>query len=270
MSFFSSSSTPPVPAALGPPTKTQLSSLSAVPSGLVKPLLSRAPRRVASKAAPRGRGRRRANKGSRVSPTSLTTSNTRQLSLTVGNDSNLPWYKPLRSNSEITMTLYAAPTALFNSSTTIPVFNSSYFTLADITTSGNYTSVFDQYRIEMVEVLILPGVTENTTASSNTGTLGSAVDFDDANVPSTYAEVSNHDDAIESSGTMSHYHRFSPTYAVATFSGTFTSYSSARGWIDCASPGVQHYGLKYFITPTTSAQSYSFIRRYTVTFRGLH
>jgi len=58
--------------------------------------------------------------------------------------------------------------------------------------------------------------------------------------------------------------------AVAAFSGAFTSYSNVpAGWIDSASPGVQHYGLKlYFESTPFGVISYEYSVRAKVSFRG--
>lgn len=189
---------------------------------------------------------------------------------TVGNDERIPWLRRVKDMTEVEIVCYRAPAAALGSSTTLTVLGSNYFTLADVPNSSSYTSVFDQYWIKSVEALLVPNLTENTTFGGGPGILVSAVDFDDANTPTLLSDVSNHDNAIESSGTTMQYHKFSPCYAKAVYSGAFTSFASDRGWIDCASPSVQHYGIKYALTATSAVFTVSILARLTVRFRGLH
>lgn len=271
MSFFASSST--TTSVASPPTKAQLSGLTAVPSGL------RVPRDMGARYAAPSKNRRLVGSrkglpgGSRLNPSSSLRDSinfTRRYSRAIGNDVAQPWTRPVRDATEVTMTLYANPAALMASSTTVPVYAASDFSLSSLPTVSALTSVFDQYRINFIEVLIVPNMTETTVASQGPGILASAVDLDDANAPSNYSDVSNHEGSLQSSGTMNHYHRWEPQYAVATYSGAFTSYSTARGWIDCGSPGVKHFGLKAYITTASAVTTFSLLARYNVSFRGLH
>jgi len=172
--------------------------------------------------------------------------------------------------SEIELTLFAPPVTNFLTTSTTPTaYAATAFTLSALASSSNLTTVFDQYWIKEIEVLLVPQITE-ALLTGGVGLIASAIDFDDANVPATMEAVSNHEHALESAGSCQHYHRFAPQFAVATYSGAFTSFSQSTGWVDCASPAVQHYGLKAFSTPTFASQTIALIARYTVRFRGIH
>jgi len=70
--------------------------------------------------------------------------------------------------------------------------------------------------------------------------------------------------------TDSHYRKFIPHVAVASYSGTFTSFTNeVAPWIDIASPSVQHYGLKTACTPTTAVVQYTARARLSVSFRNV-
>jgi len=57
--------------------------------------------------------------------------------------------------------------------------------------------------------------------------------------------------------------------AVAAYSGAFTSYSNlVGGWIDSASPAVQHYGIKLATPIATGSIAYTMTARAVVSFRS--
>jgi hypothetical protein len=122
-----------------------------------------------------------------------------------------------------------------------------------------YTNAFDQYRIDQLEVwLELVG---NQDAAL--GTLVTAVDLDDANVPTGPTQIQDKQGALVGSGAAMRYHRWVPHVAVAEYSGAFTSYGNVPAtWIDTASPGVLHWGFK------TAAAAYT-VASYNLTVRAV-
>lgn len=144
-------------------------------------------------------------------------------------------------------------TNIIATSTTVPTFGASTFVISSFDNYLQYLNLFDQYRIDSIEVWIEPAC---GPAQSNTsvGQLYSAIDLDDANTPTTIVSVEDHQSCLTTSTMAGHYHRWAPHVAVAVYSGTFTSFSnSPPTWIDAASPNVQHYGLKLATTPSTTA-----------------
>jgi len=150
-------------------------------------------------------------------------------------------------------------------STTVPTFFGIVFTLNTLDGYTEFTSAFDQYRIKEVEFAMAPnGTLDGITG----GSMRSCVDLDDANTPTSFAQIDAHQGSLLTPMFTGHYHRFVPHFAVAAYSGVFTSFSNAVGWVDCASPGVQHYGVKVGLSPTSSAVSYLVDVRCTVSFRA--
>lgn len=134
-------------------------------------------------------------------------------------------------------------TSNFTTSMTVPVFYTQYVTLAQFSAATAYTGLFDEYKIEMIEVWIEPTTVLSSSVSATN--YASAVDLDDANTPANYGDVSDRQMAIVSEAGTAHYHRWRPYVATALYSGAFTSYGSIPSpWIDCASPSVQHFGIK--------------------------
>lgn len=138
-------------------------------------------------------------------------------------------------------------------------------TLSLLNPGNQYASLFDQYRIDVVEAWIdnnFPRTTGGTTL------ITSAVDTDDSNVPTTFTSVDDRQGSLLSNGVVGHYHKWVPHMAVACYSGAFTSFASqCAEWIDVASPGVQHYGIKFGIA-AGQTNVYSLSIRALVSFRG--
>jgi len=150
----------------------------------------------------------------------------------------------------------------FSSSTSTPVYAATSFALTAFDNYAEYTGLFDQYMIEHAECWIEPS---NIGTSTSFVPWSSAVDLDDANVPTTAVTVQGKPQALTSMSNAGHYHRWVPHMAVAAFSGAFTSYTnSPPQWLDSGSPNVAHYGLK---TATFGADGV--IRYFIITVRAV-
>jgi hypothetical protein len=158
---------------------------------------------------------------------------------------------------------------ILTTSTSGASYNGTSFTLSgNVPNSSSYTSVFDEYRIEMIETWISPSISQATTASATIGQWTSAVDYDDANTPSSISTVSDKQNSVASTTLQAHYHKWVPKFAIGAYSGTFVSFASDVGWVDCGSPNVQHYGLKIAVSTTPQVQYFSQVTRLTVAFRS--
>jgi len=146
-------------------------------------------------------------------------------------------------------------------------FASQAFALSNFPGSSSLLSVFDQYRFEQIEVWV-----ENTSPNSvaQFPNVVTAVDLDDANLPTSLSQIEDHMGALFTLGPAGHYHRFKPHLAVAAYSGAFTSYANMPSqWIDSASSNVAHFGLKAgSSTNATTAYQYSLTARAVVSFRA--
>jgi len=141
----------------------------------------------------------------------------------------------------ITVTL-SATTFAVSTSLTVPVYFGMAFGLSSFNSYTSYTTCFDQYKIDEIEVWVESANQNNTIATCR---LATAVDLDNSAAPSSYGDVTDFQGALISNCMGGHYHRFVPHLAIAEYAGAFTSYGNIPPtWIDCASPGVEHYGLK--------------------------
>lgn len=154
-------------------------------------------------------------------------------------------------------------------SATVEVDVGLAFKLNDFTGYGDFTTVFDQYRIDLIEVWIEPSINTAVNTYQEVGNYVTVVDVDDATAPSNIYQLFNKPGAQISKLYQGQYHRWVPSSAVAAYAGAFTSYqSSTLAWCDSGSPGIQFYGLKAAFTASTAATLVSIRSRITVSFRG--
>lgn len=157
-------------------------------------------------------------------------------------------------------------TYILTTNTATTSFGAAAVTLSQFGTSSEYTGLFDQYMIEQVEVWIEPVAAQGTTVF---GDVTTAVDLDDASVPTTLQALKGKGGALGGQGGAGRYHRWRPHVAVAAYSGTFTSYANTpASWIDCASPSVQHFGIKIGAGATSVAITYQCTFRILAAFRA--
>jgi len=142
------------------------------------------------------------------------------------------------------------------------------FSLADLPNASEFTTLFDQYKIDKIEVLMIPSVTQSTAASPMSGLTVTEVDYDDANTPASLDEMYQSENHQLHTPTSSIARSFVPSIAIAAYSGAFTSYAQKTGWIDCASSNVAHYGFKIGCGICSSAYTYTINARLHLSFRG--
>jgi hypothetical protein len=184
----------------------------------------------------------------------------------------MPWLKVPSTRSFEFHSVELIDTATFlTSSTSVPSFASMAFSIASVPDFSSYSAVFDQYRITLIEVCIETQITEVLSQATACGSLITAIDVDDANTPGAITDLDAYSDVQMGRGTLSHYHRWVPTVAVAVYSGTFTSFASTTSmWLDCGSSGIQHYGLKAAATVSTQAQAYKLTYKLHCSWRARH
>lgn len=228
-----------------PPTLEQMRSLIAVPAGMFKG-------QSKGNTKPHKRGRQR--------------------DVVLGNDERVPWTKGLNTHREIVVDQEFAVLQWHSTSSVANTYNSWYLVAGLFADFTNYALCFDEYTFDFCEVVIQPNITETVLGGTVyvPGTWVSAVDVDDAAVPTAYADVQTYESSTQSGGTQSHYHHWEPQFAVAAYSGAFTSYSSSRGWVDCASPNVQFYGLKGAWSLSTAGVKYDLFIKCRLRFRSQH
>jgi hypothetical protein len=152
------------------------------------------------------------------------------------------------------------------------------FTLADCDDYTNYTQLFDQYRIDAVRFILRPtanAVGLVSPATVNVVPLYIAIDYDDANTPTSAAQIRAYDNCCILPPGESICRTFVPRMALDAYQGAFTGFANvAPQWIDANSSGVQHYGIKIWVpagaASQTTLQSWIVEREYFLSFRKTH
>jgi len=142
---------------------------------------------------------------------------------------------------------------VINASSTLPVFGAYSFTLSAFPDYNEFTALFDTYRFEAVRVTFIPNIPTGTTPLR----FYTALDYDDATPLTSIGQIQEYDSVQTSNPNAgrSFSRVLSPKFAVAAYSGTFTSYSQSAAWCDAGSPGIQWFGLKYALEQGTTAQT---------------
>lgn len=127
---------------------------------------------------------------------------------------------------------------------------------------ATFSALFDQYRIDMVEITFLPRAMHNLAAGSGFGAANSyywlsAVDHDDATVPAALSTLREYGNCKTHSATKGDVVKImvKPRVADILFNNGVTSSYGARisPWIDMAYTGTEHYGLKIAMPPSGAA-----------------
>jgi len=157
--------------------------------------------------------------------------------------------------------------AFFTSSTSVQTFNNFAATVNLLDQISHLTAIFDQYRIPMLEIWLVPQRATTNTCGSN---VASVIDYDDNTNLTTYAQALDYVNCVSTEGRFAHYRKFVPHCAVAIYSGAFTSYENVTApWIDAASTGVLHYGIKVASTQASAVTVYDLTVRLHTEWRNV-
>jgi hypothetical protein len=122
-----------------------------------------------------------------------------------------------------------------------------------------FQALFDQYRFVAVRVNIIPqnnaiGLVTNSTTSLVD--FYSVIDYDNSTALGAPTNARQYESCMVQGPGESAMRVFQPRMAISAYSGAFTSFANSQPtWIDCASPGVLHYGMKIIIPQATAAQT---------------
>jgi len=179
----------------------------------------------------------------------------------------VPWNRDVRLTDQLRLPIFSETQTVFTRKTDVTLAaiaqSSSVgstlqinFTLANsVNDSASYTTIFDQYRIVAAEVTLTPRITEaNQVSPYPAGYIYTVLDYDDATPLVSTAAAQNYSSCIATPVTEAVRRCVKPRIAVAAYSGAFTSFANlADQWIDAASTGVIHYGIKCIMDVGTAS-----------------
>jgi len=141
------------------------------------------------------------------------------------------------------------------------------FQLTNTPQQTTFTALFDQYRIDEIELWFEPQTFDIVNAVVPWPKIYSVVDYDDAGTPTTVNQLTQYTNCMASNAAQGHYVRFKPHVAISAYSsGAFGGFQNrAATWIDSGSPSVEHYGFKALI-PTAAGASATYTCTLTARF----
>jgi hypothetical protein len=121
--------------------------------------------------------------------------------------------------------------------------------------NGSLSNVFDSYRIIAAKVTFHPYSGGSNNSSAAIPPITTAIDYDDSTTASV-ASLLQYDTSQTVPSGVYFERSFRPRVATAAYSGVFTSFAQMKDqWIDMASLGVIHYGLKGGVLAAASGPS---------------
>jgi len=139
-------------------------------------------------------------------------------------------------------------------SSTAAVYGAYSYTVGALDNATNFANVFDQYRIDRLQVTFRPMNVATPLVNTATGgfiapIIYTAIDYDDATAPTTVAQIRDFQNC------SSHlYETFTldwKPHAAYTVGGSISGQVTSP-WIDWATPNVTHYGVKLAIPAGTA------------------
>jgi len=134
---------------------------------------------------------------------------------------------------------------------------SGNFTLTSLTYSLNaaanavtLSTNFDQYCIYWVKtrMFIDSNVGVSTNVAATAGRIGTAIDFDNAGTIGSFLDLQSYATFEEAPLRFgnSYERELKPCVTPSVYNGSasFSGYAVGRTWLDCANPGIPHYGLR--------------------------
>jgi hypothetical protein len=132
-----------------------------------------------------------------------------------------------------------------------------------------FTALFDQYRIDEIEVWITPTYQNSSGGNVNSRWL-SVIDYDDSNTPGTTGALLQYSNVVDCTANEGCYRRFRPHVGLTTNSAAGTAYSNKLSdWIDSANVTAQHYGIKLAAFQSAVTSTYNLVVRYHFSTRNV-
>lgn len=153
-------------------------------------------------------------------------------------------------------------------------FASLKFNLSQLPNHSEFTALYDQYKISMVKVELIPQF-DNANVGSITSTNVitqnySVLDYDDITVPTTMDTLMQYQNLKRTPSTRIIKRIIKPKFAAELFNtGIATAYRPTRGFIDCNYDTVEHYGMKFGFTSNPQSQKIGLKVTYYLAFKNV-
>lgn len=145
------------------------------------------------------------------------------------------------------------------------------FGLSDLVNYTEFTALFDRYRFLRVDLTIMP---RDVISTSNTGSgeacyLYDCIDNDDSTTPTMNSMLEESNMQVHS-GFLPFRRTLVPTMNQQVTASGLSNISPPKTWVDCATPGIAHFGYKIVVPQATlygsgsSVPSWYITAKYTI------
>lgn len=181
-------------------------------------------------------------------------------------------------NNTVYRFVQTSSNSILQQTATAPFLFAFNFQLAFIDQSSTYTALFDQYKIEHVELTFSPMFRANSLSNVTTAAIVPliyvALDYDDGSTPSSLTTLREYQNLVVRSDEKSFSVTLNPHIAMSAYNGAFAGYANVVApWLDCSTTNIQHYGVKVGIdaalTGQTVFQAWNVTTRYHLAFRNV-
>lgn len=140
------------------------------------------------------------------------------------------------------------------------------FGLSDLVNYTEFTALFDRYRFLRVDLTIMP---RDVISTANTGSgqacyLYDCIDNDDASTPTLNSMLEESNMQIHS-GFLPFRRTLVPQMNQQVTASGLSNISPPKTWVDCATPGIAHFGYKIVVPQATLSGSGSSVPSWYIT-----
>jgi len=137
--------------------------------------------------------------------------------------------------------------------------NAAYnFSLQDLPNYTEFTNLYDMYKINAVKLTMLPQMTQNVSLGTINNPIANArvfsvIDYNDSVALSTPDQAREYQSCKVTTILRTH-----KRYLKPKIQDDGKVYTPGRPWINCSSPAIDYYGVKFVAEPMFSTTSFDF------------
>jgi len=146
------------------------------------------------------------------------------------------------------------------------------FNLNLVPNASEFTTLFDQYRIDKIVWTLMPRGNSAEQGTNNLNTkVFTVIDYDDETAPANLNVLMQYPNVKCTTLAQNHRRTLVPKFATQQFiSAVATGYGARTGWLDCDNSNIPHYGLKLWIqNPISGSQIIDIKTDFYLSFKGV-
>ncbi len=150
-------------------------------------------------------------------------------------------------------------------------FAQKNFMLSEVPGAGDFTSLYDQYKIKGVSYKLLPRYNTAQTGSIQHTRVFSVLDYDDDVASTSIGQLTQYQNLKMTSSIVTHSRYLVPKSLAAVGDSGITPVSGSPGsrWVDVALSSLEHYGIKIGVQSPGTAVTFDAMITYYLAFRNV-